>query len=137
MLLSGRFCGAFPLPPDSPVMATSTEPTQRIAGQKRTDSIHESQITTRIPSRPISGAGRDPSLTVSGERSASRLRPVSPSIHESVIPDKQKPAGFDTMRKMSPVEVTTAMVHFYRGEVQRSNTWRTRLDNTTYWAVLT
>lgn len=29
------------------------------------------------------------------------------------------------------------MVHFYRGEVQRSNTWRTRLDNTTYWAVLT
>lgn len=29
------------------------------------------------------------------------------------------------------------MVHFYRGEVQRSNTWRTRLDTTTYWAVLT
>src|ERR1044072_9938051 len=41
------------------------------------------------------------------------------------------------MRKMSRVEVPTAMVHFYRGEVQRSNTWRTRLDNTTYWAVLT
>src|SRR6185295_11783313 len=119
-------------------MATSTEPTQRIAGQKRTDSIHESQITTRIPSRPVSGAGRDPSLTVSGERSSSRLRPVSaPSIHETVIPDKQKAPGFDVMRKMSPAEITTAMVHFYRGEVQRSNTWRTRLDNTTYWAVLT
>ena len=29
------------------------------------------------------------------------------------------------------------MSHFYRGEVQRSNTWRTRLDTTTYWAVLT
>lgn len=29
------------------------------------------------------------------------------------------------------------MVHFYRGEVQRSNTWRSRLDNTTYWAVIT
>src|SRR5256712_1475211 len=29
------------------------------------------------------------------------------------------------------------MAHFYRGEVQRSNTWRTRLDTTTYWAVLT
>ncbi len=29
------------------------------------------------------------------------------------------------------------MSHFYRGEVQRSNTWRTRLDNTTYWAVIT
>jgi uncharacterized membrane protein len=115
-------------------MATSTEPTQRIAGQKRTDSIHESQITTRIPSRPL----RDPSISASAERMPGRLRPVSSqTIHETVIPDKQKSAGFDTMRKMSPVEVTTAMVHFYRGEVQRSNTWRTRLDNTTYWAVLT
>ena len=41
------------------------------------------------------------------------------------------------MRKMAPAEFNTAMVHFYRGEVQRSNTWRTRLDTTTYWAVLT
>jgi uncharacterized membrane protein len=38
---------------------------------------------------------------------------------------------------MTPAEFNTAMVHFYRGEVQRSNTWRTRLDNTTYWAVIT
>ncbi|MDX1503821.1 MAG: DUF2270 domain-containing protein, partial [Thermoanaerobaculia bacterium] len=30
-----------------------------------------------------------------------------------------------------------AMVHFYRGEVGRSNTWRTRLDATTNWAVVT
>ena len=29
------------------------------------------------------------------------------------------------------------MVHFYRGEVQRSNVWRTRLDATTNWAVIT
>ena len=28
------------------------------------------------------------------------------------------------------------MVHFYRGEVQRANTWRNRLDNTTNWAVV-
>jgi uncharacterized membrane protein len=114
-------------------MATSTEPTQRIAGQKRTESIHDSQITTRIPSRPL----RDPSVSVSAERMSGRLRPVSSqSIHETVLPDKQKAAGFDPMRKMSPVEVTTAMVHFYRGEVQRSNTWRNRLDTTTNWAVL-
>lgn len=38
---------------------------------------------------------------------------------------------------MSSAEVTTAMAHFYRGEVQRSNTWRNRLDTTTNWAVLT
>ncbi len=29
------------------------------------------------------------------------------------------------------------MVHFYRGEVQRANTWRNRLDTTTNWAVIT
>lgn len=34
-------------------------------------------------------------------------------------------------------EFTTAMVHYYRAEIQRSNTWRTRLDNTTNWAVVT
>jgi uncharacterized membrane protein len=39
--------------------------------------------------------------------------------------------------EMRPSEFNTAMVHFYRGEVQRSNTWRTRLDNTTNWAVIT
>ena len=40
-------------------------------------------------------------------------------------------------RKLSTSEFTTAMVHFYRGEVQRSNTWRNRLDTTTNWAVIT
>lgn len=34
-------------------------------------------------------------------------------------------------------EFTTAMVHFYRGEVSRANVWRQRLDNTTNWAVIT
>lgn len=34
-------------------------------------------------------------------------------------------------------DFNTAMVHFYRGEVQRSNTWRARLDTTTNWAVIT
>ncbi|HIE37640.1 MAG TPA: DUF2270 domain-containing protein [Anaerolineales bacterium] len=32
---------------------------------------------------------------------------------------------------------TTAMAHLYRGEVSRANTWRTRLDATTNWAVIT
>jgi uncharacterized membrane protein len=38
--------------------------------------------------------------------------------------------------QMRPAEFNTAMVHFYRGEVQRSNTWRMRLDTTTNWAVV-
>lgn len=34
-------------------------------------------------------------------------------------------------------EFNTAMVHLYRGEVQRANVWRQRLDSTTNWAVIT
>jgi len=34
-------------------------------------------------------------------------------------------------------EYITAMVHFYRGEMYRSQVWRTRLDTTTNWAVVT
>lgn len=34
-------------------------------------------------------------------------------------------------------DLNSAMTHLYRGEVQRSNTWRTRLDSTTNWAVVT
>jgi uncharacterized membrane protein len=41
------------------------------------------------------------------------------------------------MKRLSPSEFNTAMIHFYRGEVQRSNTWRNRLDTTTNWAVIT
>src|SRR5258705_12592874 len=41
------------------------------------------------------------------------------------------------MVSMSASKLNTAMIHFYRGEVQRSNTWRNRLDTTTNWAVIT
>jgi uncharacterized membrane protein len=72
-----------------------------------------------------------------GERGSGQLH------SSSVTPDKapaerqgiQRP--FLPTRKLSSAEFNTAMVHFYRGEVQRSNTWRNRLDTTTNWAVLT
>jgi len=38
--------------------------------------------------------------------------------------------------RLRPGEFNTAMVHFYRGEITRSNVWRTRLDSTTNWAVV-
>jgi uncharacterized membrane protein len=38
---------------------------------------------------------------------------------------------------LSPAEFNMAMVHFYRGEITRANTWRNRLDTTTNWAVIT
>ena len=119
-------------------MATTTETTQLTAGQIRADSIHDSQIAPRVPKRSGGMATGDRSVaSLSGERAAGRLRPVSPAIHETAIPDRQQARSPDLMRKPSPAEFSTAMAHFYRGEVQRSNTWRTRLDNTTYWAVLT
>lgn len=33
-------------------------------------------------------------------------------------------------------EYISAMVHFYRGELTRANTWRIRLDTTSNWAVI-
>lgn len=38
--------------------------------------------------------------------------------------------------ELRPGEFTTAMVHFFRAEVQRANVWRQRLDTTTNWAVV-
>lgn len=39
--------------------------------------------------------------------------------------------------QMRPAEFNTAIVHFYRAEVSRTNMWRQRLDATTNWAVIT
>jgi uncharacterized membrane protein len=34
-------------------------------------------------------------------------------------------------------DFTAAMTHLFLAEISRANTWRQRLDSTTYWAVLT
>ena len=122
-------------------MAITTDPTQLSAGQTRTErTTIDAQGVSRPPSRDRLSSGlHDSSITsLSGERSTGRLRPVSSSsLHETVAPDRQPSQKPDMARRLAPAEFNTAMVHFYRGEVQRSNTWRTRLDNTTYWAVIT
>lgn len=38
--------------------------------------------------------------------------------------------------RLKTSEFVTAMVHFFRAEVQRANVWRQRLDTTTNWAVI-
>ena len=50
---------------------------------------------------------------------------------------KPKTTPLTIPQKLLPAEFNTAMVHFYRGEMQRSNIWRNRLDATTNWAVIT
>ncbi|MEP7149322.1 MAG: DUF2270 domain-containing protein [Acidobacteriota bacterium] len=58
---------------------------------------------------------------------------------EEVHKRNQKPSTtpLTIPQKLAPAEFNTAMVHFYRGEIQRSNVWRNRLDATTNWAVIT
>jgi uncharacterized membrane protein len=72
---------------------------------------------------------------LSGERIAARPRPAQPPEGATSERTGHTPAA--QMRRMAPGEFNSAMIHFYRGEVQRSNTWRNRLDTTTNWAVLT
>ncbi len=72
-------------------------------------------------------------------------------IHITAVPDsfkafaeevrkrnlKPRTAPVSIPQRLQPAEFNTAMVHFYRGEVSRSNVWRSRLDATTNWAVIT
>lgn len=54
--------------------------------------------------------------------------------NDPTITELPPPAAARTAR---PTELGNALAHLYRGEVGRSNTWRTRLDATTNWAVVT
>lgn len=49
---------------------------------------------------------------------------------------RPKPPSFEDY-PLTRQEYINALVHFYRGEMYRSQIWRTRLDTTTNWAVLT
>jgi uncharacterized membrane protein len=64
--------------------------------------------------------------------------PETAPIHQTISPEQAAAAAPPRPhRKVAPAEFNMAMVHFYRGEVTRANTWRNRLDTTTNWAVLT
>lgn len=52
---------------------------------------------------------------------------------EEADPDR---ADYES-KPVSRSEYIAAMVHLYRGELYRSNSWRLRLDHTTNWAVIT
>lgn len=43
----------------------------------------------------------------------------------------------EPITNFSSSERVTAITHLYRGEMQRCNIWRTRLDVTTNWAIIT
>ena len=45
--------------------------------------------------------------------------------------------GTDTQTGTYSADEIGALAHFYRGEMYRSTVWRTRLDTTTNWAIVT
>src|SRR6266576_1708562 len=95
MLLFPRFRG-HPAPAFcDPVMAIITDSTQPGAGQLRADSNSpDDEPAVRVPHHHAGSSVRDSSaITVSGERPAGRLRPVSSaSLHESITADRQPTA---------------------------------------------
>ncbi len=57
---------------------------------------------------------------------------------ERIPPDASAPSEADYESKpLTRSEYLQAVIHFYRGEMQRETVWRSRLDQTTYWAVFT
>ena len=52
------------------------------------------------------------------------------------MPDPDEPVWTYRGYRLKTSEFVTAMVHFFRAEVQRANVWRQRLDTTTNWAVV-
>jgi uncharacterized membrane protein len=54
------------------------------------------------------------------------------------LPEQEpQPAGAFEDYPLTRGEYISAMVHFYRGERSRADSWRSRLDPTTNWAVVT
>jgi uncharacterized membrane protein len=72
--------------------------------------------------------GPDPQLGDDPQARSAPPRNEPPRAHEPVWTFR----GYE----MRPSEFNTAMVHYYRAEITRSNTWRIRLDTTTNWAVV-
>ncbi len=58
------------------------------------------------------------------------------SAAEGGYPDEEATTDFERY-PLTRSEYISAMVHFYRGELERADDWRSRLDPTTNWAVVT
>ena len=61
---------------------------------------------------------------------------TSPRVSETQEQGFEEPVWTYRGYRIKSGEFVTAMVHFFRAEVQRANVWRQRLDTTTNWAVI-
>lgn len=68
---------------------------------------------------------------------ATKKGPESKARKSSKKPEEpEEPVWTYRGYKLKTSEFVTAMVHFFRAEVNRANVWRQRLDTTTNWAVV-
>ena len=100
---------------------------------------HPPDVCNQVPTRRMS---EDIHQTEDAFIRSLRLTSDNPalvSLTEEVRERKKKPKTDPTSipQKLALSDFNTAMIHFYRGEMSRSNVWRTRLDATTNWAVIT
>ncbi|HEX8502226.1 MAG TPA: DUF2270 domain-containing protein [Pyrinomonadaceae bacterium] len=99
----------------------------------------KTDLRPRATEQPAATASKPPQTA----RPAPPDAPETAPIHATQTPEQaavhatQMPRPAAAPRRITPAEFNTAIVHFYRGEVTRANTWRNRLDTTTNWAVLT
>lgn len=59
-----------------------------------------------------------------------------PRTPSNRAPEPDEPVWTYRGYRLKTSEFVTAMVHFFRAEIQRANVWRVRLDTTTNWAVV-
>ena len=60
----------------------------------------------------------------------------SSKVNGATEEDIEEPVWTYRGYRLKAGQFVTAMVHFFRAEVQRANVWRQRLDTTTNWAVV-
>src|SRR5690606_31942707 len=87
-------------------------------------------LSRRYPSRETSPR-TSPGFLMRGGGSERRADPAS--RHAFGRPRRKRSMK---LNERFPPEFLQIVTHFYRGEVQRSTDWRTRLDATTNWAII-
>jgi len=122
------------------LLSTGTDVTTPL--QTPAESHEDATRTMKTETRPrVSGPLAPPDRTKTPKpQPAPPTEPETSSIHQTLAPEQAAAAATApprVPRRFSPSDFNAAMVHFYRGEVSRANTWRNRLDTTTNWAVLT
>lgn len=69
-------------------------------------------------------------------KSSTKTKPKPRTKSKQEEPVEEQPVWTYRGYRLKTSEFVTAMVHFFRAEIQRANVWRQRLDTTTNWAVV-